>query len=134
MVPYQSLESIVNNESHNIVSPDGVAYRLPFQNLCYRASIRVIDFFPRNIEDFAVPVDPDYVDLADDSDKDYDSDVPEDQRRVAWEWRFCLLVESREQPPQGQKKERVKLFVSGHDAEYLLKLTAAEYITLANSH
>ena len=124
-VPCQSLEEIVNNESHDIVSPEGLPYRLPFQNICYRSSVRVVDFFPPKIEDFAVPVNPEF---EDDSDRDYDSDIPEEHRRVVWEWRFCLIVESHVQPPPGIRRVRVNLFVSRHDAEHLLKLTATEYV------
>jgi len=50
-----------------------------------------------------------------------------------WEWRFCLLLESASPPPPGQPKELMKLFVSGPDAEYLLKIDAVKFVSLFNS-
>ena len=115
------------NESHNITSPDGIAYRLPFQNICYRSLVRVVDFFPPKLEDFSVPINAEYAALSD-SEGEHDMDEPNNQLNVTWEWRFCLLVESHEQPPQGQARERLKLFVSKYDAEHLLKLTAEDFV------
>ncbi|PTU24890.1 hypothetical protein P175DRAFT_055008 [Aspergillus ochraceoroseus IBT 24754] len=114
-VTIRPLEVIVNNPSHNNKSPDGIEYRLPFQNLCYRSTVHVVDFFPPNLEDFAVPIH-------------HNPPAPGSSQQhpfTKWEWRFCLLVESVPPPPPGQRKERVKLLVSDSDAVYLLKMDAA---------
>lgn len=103
--------------------PGGIEYRLPFQNVKYRTIVRVVDFFPPDIADFAVAYNPDYP--ASDSEGDDDDDVSP-SRRVRWEWRFCLLVEDAKIAP-GQSRNRIKLFVSGAEAEFLLKLDAVEY-------
>lgn len=55
------------------------------------------------------------------NDEEHNPDDP-----IRWEWRFCLLLESGSPPPPGQHRERMKLFVSGYDAEYLLKMDAVE--------
>lgn len=129
-IPCRSLADILANESHNNALPGGVEYRLPFQNLCYRATVRVVDFFPPKLEDFAVPYNPEYAMLSgsesDEEDEDGDTMMNGRYRRRLWEWRFCLLVENGTPPPRGQPRERVKLFVSGPDAEFLLKLTAVK--------
>ncbi|BDD55208.1 hypothetical protein MPDQ_005779 [Monascus purpureus] len=123
------LEDILSNESHNNVSPEKIEYRLPFQNICYRSLVRVVDFFPPNLEDFSVPIDRECAALSDsESDLDdlhnCDITINSSSRNIVWEWRFCLLVESASPSSLGQTKERMKLFVSGPDAEHLLKLDA----------
>lgn len=110
--------------------PGGGSFRLPFQNLKYRTIARVVDFFPPNLEDFAVLVDP--RDLADTSDEemgDDDNDLAAQGNNLVWEWRFCLLLEDPNPPPPGQPREYMRCFVSGQDAEYFLKLDATEYVT-----
>ena len=71
---------------------------------------------------------------ADDDDSDSsDSGSDSSERPIGWEWRFCLLVQdsgpgthyNRDEP-----KERMKLFVAGSDAEFLLKLDATKYVIL----
>lgn len=120
-----SLEDILDSDYHENISPNQIEYRLPFQNVCYRATVRVVDFFPPKLEEFAVPDDSDH-ELRPDGgvDETHNSDNP--GRSVRWQWRFCLLVESVPPPPHGKPRERMKLFVSGPDAEYLLQLDAAE--------
>jgi hypothetical protein len=119
------LEDILDSEHHENVSPNQIEYRLPFQNVCYRATVRVVDFFPPKLEDFAVPDDSDH-ELRPDAGVDETHNSHNPVRSLRWQWRFCLLVESVPPPPDGKPGERMKLFVSGPDAEYLLKLDAAE--------
>jgi protection-of-telomeres protein 1 len=125
----------LTNETHNNSLPGGVEYRLPFQNVAYRATVRVVDFFPPKLEDFAVSYNPEYKILSDvetDSQDDDDDDdsvmngTASQHRRRSWEWRFCLLVEDARPAPPGQPRDRMKLFVWGHEAEHLLRLDAVE--------
>lgn len=102
--------------------PGSIEYRLPFQNVQYRTTVRVVDFFPPDISDFAAPYNPDY----ENSSSDEDENNVSSPRRVRWEWRFCLLVEDAKTAP-GQPRNRIKLFVSGAEAVFLLKLDAVEY-------
>lgn len=104
--------------------PEGVEYRLPFQNLRYKASVRVVDFFPPRLEDFAVAYNPEYAML---SDAESDEDSSMGQQR--WEWRFCLLVEDggpNARYKKGENRDRLKLFVAGQDAVFLLGIDAVK--------
>ena len=54
-IPTTPLASILSLEStHQTTTPNGVTHTLPFQNLKTRTTVRVVDFFPPNIADFAV--------------------------------------------------------------------------------
>lgn len=109
--------------------PGGQSYRLPFQNVKYQTTARVIDFFPPNIEDFAVPADPgDSEETSDQEMGDADDMFANQDNGPGWVWRFCLLLEDPNPPPPGQSREFMKCFVSGQDAEYLLRLDATEYV------
>jgi len=119
------LEDILTNKSHDYKTPEGIEYRLPFQNICYRSDIRVVDFFPPKLEDFAVPEEPDNGELAASDGEVLDtSSSPKNFTR--WEWRFCLLVENSTPPGPGVPNERIRLYVSGPDAECLLGLDPVE--------
>lgn len=94
---------------------------LPFVNARYRARVRVVDFKPDNLEDFAQPVgDPSYDDLASDAEEDWDG-IPK-----GWEWAFCLLVEDA--LSTSPEKTRMRLIVANDGAEHLLKMDATEYV------
>jgi hypothetical protein len=115
----QSLEAILNNPSHDNISTSGIRYRLPFQNLCYLTTVRVVDFYPPLLEDFAVHKEQ--VSLAYNRKHD-----PASRTFKIWEWRFCLLVEGSFPATLGQSNERAKLFVSNYEAEHLLQLNAVD--------
>ncbi|THC88443.1 hypothetical protein EYZ11_012106 [Aspergillus tanneri] len=116
----RSIEDIITNKSHNNIAPYNIEYRFPFQNLCYRSTVRVVDYFPPSLEDFAVPNQEDTKRRVSNNYEDFDEGF------TGWEWRFCLLVESSPPPAPGQPKEQMKLFVSSHDAEYLLHMDATD--------
>ena len=94
---------------------DGRAQILPFINAKYRTRVRVIDFEPKALEDFAVPALP-------------DEDVEMSPIDVAWEasprheWFFSLLLEDA--GPQGTgagaEKERMWVQLGQEEAQYLL--------------
>ncbi|KAL2819126.1 hypothetical protein BJX63DRAFT_418899 [Aspergillus granulosus] len=113
-----SLHDIINNPSHNNKSPDGIEYRLPFQNLTYLSTVRIVDYYPHCVEDFAV--------LQENRSLAYDRnrDPVEAQTCVRWEWRFCLLAEDISPPAPGQPKPRTRLFVSNQDGEHLFRANA----------
>ncbi|KAL2829247.1 hypothetical protein BDW59DRAFT_38385 [Aspergillus cavernicola] len=115
---HQTLEDIVNNDSHLNDSPEGIRYRLPFQNLCYLSTVRVVDFYPPLLEEFAVLQE--HVSVG--YDKKHDPDTSRTYQK--WEWRFCLLVESAASSAPGQPKQRTKLWVSNSSSEYLLQCSA----------
>ncbi|KLJ11655.1 hypothetical protein EMPG_13162 [Blastomyces silverae] len=128
-VPCRSISDILFNESHTNISPDGIKYRLPFQNLRYKASVRIVDFFPPKLEDFAVQYDVERAMLSDTegSISDTDDDGNETGSRKRWEWRFCLLVEDAGPGTHYNRsgpRERMKLYVGNFDAVFLLRLDA----------
>lgn len=119
-MPSQTLEDIINNPSHINPSPNGIKYRLPFQNLCYLSTVRVVDFYPPLLEDFTVQKERTSVAY------DKKRDPATSRTNTQWEWRFCLLVEGISSATGQQPKERVKLFVSSSEAEHLLQFSASE--------
>lgn len=125
----RSTESILSGESHNIPIPNGITYQLPFQNVCYRLLVRVVDFFPPKLEDFAVEVpmssivNHGYPGMNDGT----------SNQRTEWQWRFCLLVEGTEPKiSKDQPRELMKIYVVGGEGEHLLNLTATESVVNVN--
>ncbi len=92
--------------------------------------MRVVDYFPPKLEDFAVPCEP----SSDDEFSESPDEWPQ-ERPKRWEWRFCLLVEdgalTKGDDPSGDRT-RLKVFVADHDAEYLLKMDAEK--SASSSH
>lgn len=112
-VPVRSLGSILSAETHINTSPGGITYQLPFQNVCYKSVVRVVDFFPPNLEEFAVKVPNEPIVAHADS-------MDDNRIHMIWEWRFCLLVEGTEPLPPNETRQRMKLYVCGADGEHLL--------------
>lgn len=103
-------------------TPGGVTYQLPFQNFCYRPVVRVVDFFPPKLEDFAVQVPNKSIQRRGRGWGDRDEDS-----HMIWEWRFCLLVEGVEPlASKGETRAQMKVFVSGAGGEFLLDDNATE--------
>ncbi|EFR00421.1 telomere-binding alpha subunit central domain-containing protein [Nannizzia gypsea CBS 118893] len=124
-IPCRLIRDILDPDTHTFKGPDGVEFQLPFQNVRYRSSVRVVDFFPHNIEDFSVSYNVDYALTNDGGDASDDSDPG---ARRWWEWRFCLLVEDGgpnvPHLPPGKTRERMPLLVYGSEAEFLLHIDA----------
>ncbi|KAL8999833.1 MAG: hypothetical protein Q9169_001373 [Polycauliona sp. 2 TL-2023] len=77
-IPTRSLTSVLSREE--LTTPEGLTTILPFHNVKSRAAVRVVDFYPRNIADFAVrkKAASEYDVLSDyegDSDSSSDEDV-----------------------------------------------------------
>ncbi|KAL9126103.1 MAG: hypothetical protein Q9217_004790, partial [Psora testacea] len=137
-IPPRPLSAIKSLDHHSNTTPTGNTYVLPFQNIKSRATVRIVDFFPTDLANFAVPCPKrgEYDVLSDATDSaDRESDDPEDRthlsqsddgRRRSWEWRFCLTLEDAlgPKPNCGERRERLDVYVEGKDAEYLLKLDA----------
>ena len=111
---------------------------MPFQNINSRATVRVIDFFPPNLVDFAVPLPKasEYDILSEDEGsgsgseqpgndgRDERSETDDDARR--WEWRFELVLEDALRARHQEKRATVEVYIVGQDAEGLLNLEAEE--------
>ncbi|KAF2138803.1 uncharacterized protein K452DRAFT_255690 [Aplosporella prunicola CBS 121167] len=114
------------DDDHRKYTHKGTKYVLPFINASYRANLRVVDYYPHNLEDFAHP-------LFDDTYNNVEPEVTDDspvemfsQSPPLWEWAFYLLVEDARQPPGATSPTRMRLLVADKDAEHLLKLDAKD--------
>lgn len=102
---------------------------LPFQNIKSRATVRVVEYFPPDIADFAVPCprSSEYEDLSeygasDSSDPGCISQVDKNHR---WEWRFALVLEDAKSSKH-EERAKIKVYVADEDAVFLLQLDAEE--------
>ena len=128
------MSSIISLDKHLNTPPKGAPYTLPFQNINSRATVRVIDFFPPKLVDFAVPRPraSEYDILSEEgrseSESDYQSNDLDDRseaEHTQWEWRFGLVLEDALGARQ-QERATIEVYVAGQDAEGLLKLEAEE--------
>ncbi len=100
----------------------------PFTLCKYKAHVRVVDYFPHRIEDFAVGRKPSEMDMLSDYSGGEDTDLEEDLRtfrsgkgfsKKVWQWRFALQVEDASSK---ESKARLWLMVDNHAAQFLLSL------------
>lgn len=105
-------------------------YPSPFSLGKYRATVRVVDYFPHKLEDFTVGRRARDFDILPDYSGGEDTDLEEDMRvfrsgkgfaKNIWEWRFALQVEDA--VSEGAK-ERLWLMVDNQAAQGLLGLDA----------
>ena len=143
-IPPTTIASILDPSSLLRRTPADNPFYLPFQNCCYKSKVRVVDFFPDNLEDFAAPFrESQYAGLEDHPDSESDvgmSDADADTAPpvateasgdggIKWQWRFMMLVEdARSQPAihrQGEEDnavpQQLELLVADTDADYLLR-------------
>lgn len=107
-------------------TPEGVETVLPFVNAKYRTRLRVVDFFPNDLNDFVRSM----------TDSNWNTALNEmsgnEQRHdQCWKWGFVLLVEDAN-APTGTTPERLRLFVNNGAGQHLLKMNASEYAYLPN--
>ncbi|TVY33606.1 Protection of telomeres protein [Lachnellula occidentalis] len=115
-------------EPRKIFLDDGRDHISPFTNCKYRANVRVVDYFPHRIEDFAVGYRFSEYEMLSDYSGDEDTDREEDLRtflsgkgfaKNTWEWRFALQVEDA---TAKDPKDRLWLVVDNAAAQGLLNL------------
>ena len=132
--PLRPLSSILSLSTHALTTPSGYSYTLPFQNTNSRTTARIVNFFPTDLEDFAVKSrKPSEYDVLSDRESDAgsssaspddSSDGLEDDDQT-WEWRFALILEDATTPAiKGEPRARITAYVANEDAEFLLKLDA----------
>ncbi|KAL9066947.1 MAG: hypothetical protein Q9157_006969 [Trypethelium eluteriae] len=121
------IRDIVNSPRLQDKTPSGIERMLPFINAKYRSSIRVVDFHPHNLEDFAHAYDDAVYNDAEQSEND-DQDCMEidGETHKKWEWGFYLLVEDARRPRIAELRTSLKLLVAGKDAEFLLDMEATD--------
>ncbi|KAL8715394.1 MAG: hypothetical protein Q9220_000727 [cf. Caloplaca sp. 1 TL-2023] len=154
-VPPRPLSSILSLSTHALTTPSGIPYTLPFQNINSRAAVRIVDFLPHDIADFAVrrkqesefDVLSDYsapsssssdelflndtdVEAADSPAHSPTNDYSTRGESPKWEWRFALILEDASSSPVSLKSnkntEQMTAYVTGSDAVFLLKLDACD--------
>jgi hypothetical protein len=124
--PFLTLSKIMETPYRTYRDRQGDEQTLPFVNMKCRSRVRVVDFYPPDLQDFAQSLDdPDY----NGGDSGYGSSAisMEGSSLLSsrWEWAFYLLVEDA-RPTPGQEQVRIPLLVQGQDAEFLLNLAATE--------
>jgi protection-of-telomeres protein 1 len=106
---------------------------LPFDVCKYKANIRVVNYFPDKIEDFAVGRRVTEYDMLSDYSGGEETDMEANRRLFKegkgfakkYEWRFALEVEDADPTC---KNERVWLLVDNHSAQGLLNKDATKYV------
>ena len=147
----RTLSAIKSLSKHANTTPNGNTYTLPFNNIKSRATVRIIDFFPPNLEDFAVNLShksSEYAILSDaetiasssssrsesnspspppnhKSDDDDSLDGRSSLRRRRWEWRFGLTLEDASPLPLPPKHQPVP---KRETLEILIGEQDAEYL------
>ena len=126
-VPPKPVNEILDREILARKTPKGNKFYLPFQNCKYKAQVRVVDFFPDNLANFAAPYrNSEYDVLSDQEDAESDVDMTQlDGPDVKWEWRFFLIVEDASQTA-GQPPAQMELLVSDEEGDYLLDMEACD--------
>lgn len=95
----------------------GIVYA-PFSNLKYRIKVRVVDYFPDQIENFAIPCSETEIDGSIDKSELDDNSISVKNK---WEWRFSLHLEDASNT-KIQNKERVWVIVDNNAAQDLLNI------------
>ncbi|RKF72760.1 putative telomere-binding alpha subunit central domain-containing protein [Golovinomyces cichoracearum] len=101
--------------------PGSETINAPFTNRKYKVNVRVVDYFPDLVEDFAT--------VCSAKDRNNLSDGEESDRSNAyvknkWEWRFSLLLEESSSIKK-TKKERIWVVIDNDAAKYLLNIEEA---------
>ncbi|KAK3325692.1 hypothetical protein B0H66DRAFT_637089 [Apodospora peruviana] len=137
--PLSTIESILEPLYYETtIDSEEVSLPIPFSCTKYRAQVRVVDFFPRKLEDFARSRKSSVLDdiLSDDgngddsssssssSDSDDESGGADDGHELVWEWRFALRLEDGAAPKKGGPKHRVWVLVDNPDGQCLTGLNA----------
>jgi protection-of-telomeres protein 1 len=90
--PLTTISSILDEAGsrHTNTLPDGTSYTLPFVNARYHIKARVVDFYPPNLQDFAIQL---LESEADDEKSEFSMDMTWNASTPNWEWSFALQVE-----------------------------------------
>lgn len=102
---------------------DNQIHIAPFTNRKYKALVRVVDYFPENLKDFARQYsekEREFEALSDYSGDDDDDDEDTIAKTDPWEWRFALQVEDAD-------KERMWLLLDNMSAQGLLNIAALDH-------
>jgi protection of telomeres protein 1 len=120
---------------HTTVDGEQVEIILPYTNVKYRTTVRVVDYRPRKLEDFAVWRKVTEFDMLSDCSGGADSESDNDDEGTldrftgekVWEWRFALLLEEAGHKAGAKgPPERLWAMVSNFEGQQLTKRDACE--------
>lgn len=119
-----------------------VKLEMPFTCAKYRSNVRVVDFHPVSLKDFAVgriPTEYDFISDHEDSDSDSTSSRSSFQsqtqahsrhvnvsKRRMWEWRFALKLQEVSPTIKNKAPAQTWVIVNNSDAQLLLDLDATD--------
>ncbi|KAM3508872.1 hypothetical protein MY10362_000923 [Beauveria mimosiformis] len=117
-----------------VIGKDAAKLPLPFINANYRASVRVKDYLPHRLEDFAYPrLKGNINDCL--SDEEHEPSDDEEAHKIdrfvssekiaGWEWRFYLLLEDVRNS-ETEPKDNIWVTVDNHAAQCLLSMDACD--------
>ncbi|ERT02844.1 hypothetical protein HMPREF1624_01147 [Sporothrix schenckii ATCC 58251] len=133
-----SLSSMLDPKLYTVPGPEKL--QLPFANIKFKTKVRVVDFVPTNLADFAVKRYISDIDMVKD-DSDSDSLSEDDDRgngaHCVWEWRFALCLEDassarndndndKEDNSSGLPPTRCWVFVDNFHGQMLLRSEASD--------
>jgi protection-of-telomeres protein 1 len=137
--PPTPLTTILNSVPRILQQSTGLEYTLPFTNEKYRCNVRVIDYFPHKLEDFAVGRRTSEYEVLSDYSGGESTDNGEDMRlfrrgkgfggEKTWEWRFALKVvdaDKKSSPKTEKTEEFAWLVVDNPAAQMLLNMDAVK--------
>lgn len=123
---------------HTTINNEAITLYLPFTNAKYRTQVRVVDFHPANLQDFAVSVKRNkYACLSDNGHESDDDEVLStssscvvdyERKGYVWEWQFALKVEEVSASTSNRTKKKPAaatwVLVDNHDAQLLIGFDA----------
>ncbi|GAB1314037.1 Protection of telomeres protein 1 [Madurella fahalii] len=141
--PFSTIESILEPTLYETtVEGKQLSLVVPFNCVKYRSRVRVVDFFPPSLEDFACSRKQTLYDVLPDNEDDSESDSTSSAssnddgirgvHRV-WEWRFALQLEDPAPPETAEQKNwkpdsrpRLWVLVDNIEAQCLTGLDATD--------
>jgi hypothetical protein len=139
-VPFTTIETILEPKIYETVE-DGkkISLVVPFSNHKYRSCVRVVDFYPPSLEEFARGRIQSDFDVLTDNESGSDELSSQDLEgeasgggRLIWEWGFALQLEDATPPETAGKnknrdpKPRLWAFVNNAEAQCLTGLHATD--------
>jgi protection of telomeres protein 1 len=125
------------NDTTIVRSTSGSEFILPFENIKHRSNVRVVDFWPNRLEDFAVAHRVSEYEVLSDYSGGESTDNEEDMRlfregkgyggEKAWEWRFALRVQDADKKAKSHK-DTMWLIVDNQAGQMLLKMDAVKWV------
>lgn len=112
-ITVSTLDDILDSNGRLLVTSDGQSRAAPFNNVKHHARLRVTDFYPHRLRDFAV----------------YEPTSSPSQ--TPWQWCFWLVLSSAD--PQEGNEQGINVLVHGRDAEQLLRLQPSECVILPSN-